>query len=74
MYFKTVSSYLLLSAFLIWFKLLYGQFGQSNKHSINLISAPNQPGSIRTTNEGTYELTDSLYTVPGRNFSSVRHT
>ena len=32
-YIRTVSSLCLLSALLIWYKLVYGQFGQSNMHS-----------------------------------------
>ena len=32
-YIRTVSSWRLLSALLIWYKLVYGQFGHSNMHS-----------------------------------------
>ena len=50
---RTVSSLCLLSPLHYWFKLVYGQFGQSNIHTDHLISAPGRKD--RNKNQERFE-------------------
>ena len=61
-YIRTVSSYLLLSARLNWFKLVQGPFGQSNMHR-TLDVCPDQPGRNQLYHSKRVTKSNQIYLV-----------